>query len=696
MTIQDSKMYFNRELSWLRFNTRVLNEATNTRMPLLEQLKFVAIYGTNLDEFYMIRVAGLKRLYASGITETAADKLTPLQQLNSIRKYLHTEQNTLEKTFHTIKNALTKENLHIKQVKDLSTQEKQSLKEYFITQLYPVIVPVLVDSTHPFPHLNNLSFAIALKFKAQDEALRYGIIRIPRILPRFFEIQVGVFVPIEDIVGEFAQEFFNDYEILSYTPFRVTRNADMEIEEEEADDFFQIMSEGIKTRRKGEIVRLEIGDNDADLVGFVNANVKVDSQDIYMYKTTYLLNLSGLWQIVGSKDFAHLTLPPINPKILPPLESNGDIFTTLNNDDALLFHPYESFDSVVNFIQSAAKDPDVVSIRMTLYRVGKNSPIVQALIEAAENNKQVTALVELKARFDEENNLHWAKRLESAGAHVIYGIPGLKVHAKIALVIKRVNNTLKEYVHLSTGNYNPGTAKIYTDLSLLTSDREIANDALKLFHALSTGNAYKTELSKLKIAPTQIKSELLHLIDNERQKGEQGRIIMKANAFVDVDIIRALYKASQAGVKIDLIVRGICCLRPGVKGVSENIRVISIVGKYLEHARIYYFKNAPTPIYFASADIMPRNLERRIEILTPAINEKIAHKLFEIVSLQLKDNLQAHELQSNGEYKKLSPDQNPINAQEVFEEMTTMLYNASGNNKSAKALKLIKRMMGES
>ncbi len=696
MTIQDSKMYFNRELSWLRFNTRVLNEATNARMPLLEQLKFVAIYGTNLDEFYMIRVAGLKRLYASGITETAADKLTPLQQLSSIRKYLHTEQNSLEKIFHTIKNALAKENLHIKQVKELGVEDKKILKKYFITQLYPVIVPVLVDSTHPFPHLNNLSFAIALKFKSHDEAFRYGIIRIPRILPRFFEIQSGVFVPIEDIVGEFAQEFFDDYEIVSYTPFRVTRNADMEIEEEEADDFFQIMSEGIKTRRKGEIVRLEIGDNDVDLVGFVNANVKVDSQDIYMYKTTYLLNLSGLWQIVGSKDFAHLTLPPINPKILPPLESNGDLFTTLHSDDALLFHPYESFDSVVSFIQSAAKDPDVVSIRMTLYRVGKNSPIVQALIEAAENNKQVTALVELKARFDEENNLHWAKRLESAGAHVIYGIPGLKVHAKIALVIKRVNNALKEYVHLSTGNYNPGTAKIYTDLSLLTSDKEIANDALKLFHALSTGNAYKTELNKLKIAPTQIKTELLHLIDNERQKGEQGRIIMKANAFVDVDIIRALYKASQAGVKIDLIVRGVCCLRPGVKGVSENIRVISIVGKYLEHARIYYFKNAPTPIYFASADIMPRNLERRIEILTPAVSEKIAHKLLEIVTLQLKDNLQAHELQSNGEYKKLAPDQNPINAQEMFEEMTNMLYNASSNTKSAKALRLIKRMMGES
>ncbi|RDU53949.1 RNA degradosome polyphosphate kinase [Helicobacter sp. MIT 00-7814] len=698
MHIQDSRMYFNRELSWLRFNTRVLDEAKNPHILLLDALKFVAIYGTNLDEFYMIRVAGLKRLYASGITEVGADKLTPLQQLSAIRKYLHTEQHSLENIFSNIKTQLAKENLYIKQVSELNSDEKKTLKEYFINYLYPVIVPVLVDSTHPFPHLNNLSFAIALKFKNTEGQFKYGMIRIPRILPRFFEIESGVFVPLEEIVGEFAQEFFQGYEIVSYTPFRVTRNADMEIEEEEADDFFQIMSEGIKTRRKGEIVRLEIGENDKDLLEFVNANIKVDSQDIYTFKIPYLINLSGLWQIVGSKAYAHLCGAPYNPKILPPLDSNTNIFATLDSADALLFHPYESFDSVVNFIQTAAKDPDVLSIRMTLYRVGKNSPIVQALIEAAENNKQVTALVELKARFDEENNLHWAKRLEAAGAHVIYGISGLKVHAKIALVIKKVGGALKEYVHLSTGNYNPGTAKIYTDLSLLTSNKDFANDAIKLFHALSTGSAHKTMLQKLKIAPTQIKSELLSLIEGETNKGEAGRIIMKANAFVDIDIIQALYRASQAGVKVDLIVRGICCLRPGVKGVSENIRVFSIIGKYLEHARIYYFKNAQTPIYFASADIMPRNLERRIEILTPSLSEEISQKLLEILTIQLKDNTQMHELQSNGEYKKLtaSANEKPLSSQDMFEEMVSMLYNAAKKSQVTKAKKLVKRMMGES
>ncbi|RAX54548.1 RNA degradosome polyphosphate kinase [Helicobacter sp. 10-6591] len=697
MDIKDSRMYFNRELSWLRFNTRVLNEAKNPNILLLDNLKFIAIYGTNLDEFYMIRVAGLKRLYASGITEVGADKLTPLQQLTEIRKYLHAQQKELEHIFSTIKAQLAQENLSIKQVSELNTDEKRLLKEYFFNYLYPVIVPVLVDTTHPFPHLNNLSFAIALKFK-DSNGFKYGLIRIPRILPRFFELDSGVFIPLEQIVGEFAQEFFENYEIVSYTPFRITRNADMEIEEEEADDFFQIMSEGIKTRRKGEIVRLEIGQNDEDLLAFVRFHVKVDPCDIYTFKIPYLINLNGLWQIVGSKAYAHLSSAPFHPKVLPPLDSNTDIFATIDNSDALLFHPYESFDSVVNFIQTAAKDPDVLSIRMTLYRVGKNSPIVEALIEAAENNKQVTALVELKARFDEENNLHWAKRLESVGAHVIYGIPGLKVHAKIALVIKKVGNTLKEYVHLGTGNYNPSTAKVYTDLSLLTSDKDIAKDAIKLFHALSTGNARKTTLNKLKIAPTQIKAQLLALIEGEIDQGEQGRIIMKANAFVDTDIIQALYRAAQAGVKIDLIVRGICCLRPGVKGVSENIRVFSLIGKYLEHARIYYFKNADVPIYFASADIMPRNLERRIEILTPSISNTITQKLFEIVNIQLKDNTQIHELQSNGEYKKLLPPekQKPLSAQDLFEEMTNALYDTTKKSQGTKAKRLIKKMMGES
>ncbi|MCH5313733.1 MAG: RNA degradosome polyphosphate kinase [Helicobacter sp.] len=697
MTINDARMYFNRELSWLKFNTRVLNEAKNTNIPLLERLKFVAIYGTNLDEFYMIRVAGLKRLYASGITEVGADKLTPLQQLKSIRDYLDKEKNTLEDVFREIQGGLAKENMHIKQVSELNSEQKKRLHEFFLTHLYPVIVPVAVDATHPFPRLNNLSFAIALKLKdTQEGNIKFAMVRISRLLSRFVEIESGVFVAIENIVGEFANELFGEYEILSYVPFRITRNADMEIEEEEADDFIEIMSEGLKTRRKGEVVRLEIGaDKDNSLLEFVNSHLKVDSKDIYVYHIP--LNLSGLWELVGSKAYAHLTTPPFNPKTLPPLYSNGDILSTMENNDIVLFHPYESFDPVVNFIQSAAKDPDVLSIRMTLYRVGKNSPIVKALIQAAENNKQVTALVELKARFDEENNLYWAHSLESAGAHVIYGVPGLKVHAKIALVIKKIGNTLKEYVHLSTGNYNPSTAKIYTDLSLLTCNGHFAKDAVKLFHSLSTGSSYRTKLSHLYIAPTQIKTKILELIEQEKKMGKEGRIIMKANAFVDTDVIKALYGASIAGVKIDLIVRGVCVLRPGVKGVSENIRVFSIIGKYLEHARIYHFKNDKIGVYFASADIMPRNLERRVEILTPSLNEQMSKRLMEILQMQLSDNVQMYELQSNGEYQKVVSTQKPFSSQLAYEDYVNAIYGDSINNDEViKAKKLAKRMLKES
>ena len=404
-----------------------------------------------------------------------------------------------------------------------------------------------------------------------------------------------------------------------------------------------------------------------------------------------------MWELVGSKAYAHLTTPPFNPKTLPPLNGNVDILSTMESNDIVLFHPYESFDPVVNFIQSAAKDPDVLSIRMTLYRVGKNSPIVKALIQAAENNKQVTALVELKARFDEENNLYWAHSLESAGAHVIYGVPGLKVHAKIALVIKKIGNTLKEYVHLSTGNYNPSTAKIYTDLSLLTCNEHFSKDAVKLFHSLSTGSSYRTKLGHLFIAPTQIKTKILELIEQEKKMGTQGRIIMKANAFVDIDVIRALYGASMAGVKIDLIVRGVCALRPGIKGVSENIRVFSIIGKYLEHARIYHFKNDKVGVYFASADIMPRNLERRVEILTPSLNEQMSKRLMEILQMQLSDNVQMYELQSNGEYHKVTNTQKPFSSQIAYEEYVNAIYGDSvSNDEVIKAKKLAKRMLKES
>lgn len=695
---KEEKIFFNRELSWLRFNTRVLNEAKNTKIPLLERLKFIAIYGTNLDEFYMVRVAGLKRLYLAGILECGADKLTPLQQLSEIRDYIHKEQKSLEGLFNDICTNLAKEGLFIKNINELKDEDKKDLREYFYSYLYPIIVPIIVDSTHPFPHLNNLSFAMAIKLKdTQDRnKIKFGMVRIPRMLPRFIEVKSDIFVPIEMVVGEFIGEVFHGCEVLSYTPFRITRNADMEIEEEEADDFIEIMAEGLKARKKGEVVRLEVGNSDDEsLLEFIASHIKIDKEDIYRYKIP--LNLNALWQFVGSKKFAHLSLPSFGAKILPPLNNAIDIFSAIDSNDIALFHPYESFESVVNFIQSAAKDPDVYSIRMTLYRVGKNSPIIKALTQAAENNKQVTALVELKARFDEENNLYWAKALETAGAHVIYGIPGLKVHAKIALVIKKVGDTFKKYVHLSTGNYNPATAKIYTDISYFSSNPDIANDAVKLFHTLSTGYADQARLTSLLVAPTQIKPKLLELIANEIKSGNEGHIILKANAVVDTDIIKALYEASKAGVKIEMIVRGICCLIPKMKGISENIRVISIIGKYLEHARIYYFKHSNPQIYFASADLMPRNLEKRVEIMTPINNQAIAEKLFDILKLQLEDNTQAHELEQNGEYTKLEQSENnAISSQDEYEKYINALYTNSLDSKDSKAKKLVKRMMGES
>lgn len=689
--------YFNRELSWLRFNTRVLNEAKNAKLPLLERLKFLAIYSTNLDEFYMIRVAGLQRLFANGVRESGADKLTPLEQLVEIRSYINAEKQEISGLYNEIRNALSKEGLSLRHFAELDSKTKQDMHEYFKIYLYPIIVPIVVDSIHPFPHLNNLSFAIAVLLKNKEtKETKYGMVRIPRVLKRFVRAGRDSFIFTESIVGAFADELFEGYETKAYLPFRVTRNADMEIEEDEADDFIALMSEGLKARKKGEIVRLEVGPVGGEpdykkLLDFVNSQLKIQAEDVYEYNTP--LGFSAFWELIGLNEYAYLTPPNYVAKILPPLD-DGNIFDRIDEGDVLLFHPYESFDSVVSFIQQAAKDPDVLSIRMTLYRVGKNSPIVKALMEATEN-KQVTVLVELKARFDEENNLHWAKALESAGAHLIYGVPNLKVHAKIALVIRKKEDKLHEYVHLSTGNYNAQSAKIYTDVSLLSANTCFAKDAVKFFHSLSTGSSKQVKLESIYMAPTQIKDKLLKLIEEETTHKEQGRIILKANACVDTDIIDSLYNASRAGVKIDLLIRGICCLKPGVKGLSENIRVSSIIGKYLEHARIYYFKHAKEGIYFSSADLMPRNLERRIELLTPALDQKVAKKLMQILTLQLKDSMQRYELGSDGEYYKVGAKDGGLNSQETFERMTDQIHSA--NQKSNEKVKrLINRMMGES
>jgi polyphosphate kinase len=695
--LKNPVLYINRELSWLQFNTRVLNQALNESLPLLERLKFLAIYGTNLDEFYMIRVAGLKKLFSAGVNVSGGDRFTPLHQLREIRTYLHDEQKVVEHCLLDIMHHLEKEGMFFKSYQETTPEQRKILDSYFHDNIYPVIVPIAVDATHPFPHLNNLGFGQIVKLRDKDDASieRYGLIRIPRVLPRFVEIDNRIYIPIGSLVAEHVEELFPGYELIKFSAFRVTRNADIAIEEEEADDFMEILEEGLKLRKKGELVRLELSNHaDDDLLNFFNRHANVFKDDIYRFQT--YLNLGALWQVVGNKDFAHLTSPSFKPRNLPPLNSDESLYTILDKEDLVIYHPFESFEPVVRLIQTAAKDPDVVSIRMTLYRSGSKSVIVQSLIAAAESGKQVTVMVELRARFDEENNLQWAKALENAGAHVIYGITGFKVHAKAALITRRVDGKLKQYAHIGTGNYNPSTATVYTDISYMTSNDAITYDMTRFFHFL-TGFSKKGKLHELYMAPTQIKPKLLSLIHNETRMGSEGMIIAKMNALVDEDIIRALYKASQAGVKIELIIRGVCCLRPGVEGVSENIRVTSIIGKYLEHARIFYFKHATPQTYISSADWMPRNLLRRIELLTPVSGEEASAKLLQILQLQISDNDLSYELQNNGVYVKVSREgSSAINSHAIVETETNKVYNSTKKQTPNYVQQLTTRLFKES
>ena len=697
--MNDKKSVFiNRELSWLRFNSRVLAQCEKA-LPPLEKLKFIAIYMTNLDEFYMIRIAGLKQLFAAGVAASGSDGMSPLEQLREIRKYIKDELAIVEKHYKDALKELAQNGLFIKNYDEISPELQAKCDKYFFSNILPVIVPIAVDATHPYPHLNNLSFSLAVKLADADspEILKFGMIRISRVLPRFYQVSDEVYVPIETIVHRHAEEIFPGYKLLSSAAFRVTRNADIVIEEEEADDFMMILEQGLKLRRKGAFVRMQIQKNaDADIVEFLNSHMKIFYKDIYEY--TVPLTLNSLWQIVGNKEFSHLCLPPYAPKTLPPFSSHLSMFDVIDKEDVLVVHPYESFDPVVQFIKEAGKDPRVISIRMTLYRVDKNSPIIQSLIDAANDGKQVTVMVELKARFDEENNLHWAKALEDAGAHVIYGITGFKVHAKVSQVIRQEGGKLKFYMHLATGNYNGGSAKIYTDVSYFTSREEFASDTTTFFHILS-GFSKNRRLQTLLMSPMQIKERVLEMIKAETARGEQGRIVAKMNALVDSDIVDALVKASSAGVQIDLIVRGICCVRPGVKGLSENIRVRSLIGKYLEHARVFYFRHADPQIYIASADWMPRNLERRLELMTPIIDKNLQERLLEFLRLQLSDNELAFELQNSGEYAKVTPKEGDarINSQEVLEEYVSGIYKATKKDTDkGKSEQMVAKLLKES
>ena len=691
--LNSSILYTNRELSWLQFNSRVLKQSSKESNPLLERLKFIAIYSTNLDEFYMIRVAGLKELYSARVNTTSLDNMTPKEQLDSIYQYLKDEKKTLEKKYKNITLQLEDNGLLIERYRNLSDALKQKADEFFFENIFPVIIPIAVDSTHPFPPLNNLSLSLAIKLQDDSsdyEDSKFAMIRIPRLLPRFIKIDEGIYITIESLVRAHTDDIFPGFNILATATFRVTRNADIMIKEEEADDFMEILEQGLRRRKKGAFVRLEIEEDcDDELLDFLLSHLDIDEKDIYSCGIP--LNLGALWSVIGDKEFSHLNMPMNQPRSLPPLNPNESIFKTLDREDIVTMQPYESFDPVVKFIQDAAKDPRVLSIRMTLYRVGKNSPIVQALIDASNNGKQVTAMVELKARFDEENNLIWAKALEEAGAHVIYGISGFKVHAKITQIIRKSEDKLKIYLHFSTGNYNETTAKIYTDISYFTSKTEFRADSITFFHIL-TGFSKNKKLNNLKMSPHQMKNSLLDMIKKEREKKSDGRIIAKMNALVDTDIIKALYKASMEGVKIDLIIRGICCLRPGIKGVSENIKVKSIIGKYLEHARIFYFKNAAPQAYISSADWMPRNLEKRFELMIPMYDEVLSAKIKDLLNLQLNDNELSWDLLSDGTYKQVERDKDikAIGSQEYLENYVNKIYKANTKNKNTKVKKIFK------
>lgn len=668
VNIADPSFYNNRELSWLNFNLRVLEEAMDERNALLERYKFLAITSSNLDEFFMVRVAGLLDQVKAGFNrpENKAG-LTPAQQLESISELAHQLIKEQDHTYlQQLVPALAKEKIQIVPISDLSDSHLSCLEEYFDENIFPVLTPMAIDAYHPFPMLSNKSINLAIivgekeeKVDIQPFAGKLAIVQVPSVINRYIELPSTdgsrTFVLLEQVISRFMQKLFNGYEVQSVTPFRITRNADLTIHEDEAEDLLEEIEEELKKRKWGATVRLEVQSNvqDKQVVNYLIEELEVDLKDVYFVQApldlTFLFSFYNTIQVTHK----HLVEETYIPQIPQDLLGKKDIFETALEDDILLYHPYESFEPVVEFMAQAAKDPDVLAIKQTLYRVSGNSPIIKSLKRAAENGKQVTVLVELKARFDEQNNVQWAKELEKAGCHVIYGMTHLKTHSKITMIVRRKKNKIERFVHLGTGNYNDATARIYTDMGLITSNEEIGIDATNFFNYLS-GHMEKPKYHHLIVAPFDIRDKFVELIDQEIEFHKQfgnGHIIAKMNALSDKQLIMKLYEASNIGVKIELIIRGICCLRPGIKGVSENITVRSIVGTFLEHARIYYFHhNGEKKVYLSSADMMTRNMETRVEILFPILKTHLKQRIFKWVDLMLSDNVKAREQDAAGHY----------------------------------------------
>ena len=703
INLNDPQYYLNRELSWLEFNGRVLHEACDDRTPLLERLKFLAIFNSNLDEFFMVRLAALKQQVEAKVTLLTPDGRTPQQQLDDIRStlspYVKKEHQHFEQVLRPL---LVNQGIHILDYIDLNQKQRTHLNSYFEEQVFPVLTPLAVDPSHPFPFISNLSLNLAVVVKNPDtEEEFFARVKVPSVLPRFLPIppELGdqnnekpaywTGVPLEQAIAHNLESLFPGMSIQEYHPFRITRDADLVLEEDEADDLLLAIEQELRKRRLGgSPVRLEIQSQTPEIVrSRLLHDLELTESDLY--EVDGLLGLRDLMyfmalplpelkdpprQSVVPLRLQRLREPSLNPDALETDEGK-DFFAVIREKDLLVHHPYQSFSTtVVRFITHAAYDPNVLAIKMTLYRTSGDSPIVNALIAAAENGKQVSVLVELKARFDEENNIYWAKRLERVGVHVVYGLVGLKTHSKTVMVVRREKDRIRRYVHIGTGNYNQKTARLYTDLGLFSCREELAADITDLFNFL-TGYSLQKSYRELLVAPVNMRDRFLALIHREIenvQNGFSGRIVAKMNALVDPQIIATLYEASRAGVQIDLIIRGVCCLRPGLKDISENIRIISIVGRFLEHSRIFYFhNNTQEEIYIGSADWMRRNLDRRVEVITPVKDPDIAKDLQEIMGIMLADNRQAWELQADGTYIQRRPyDDSPeANSQKILMNM---------------------------
>lgn len=673
INLNKPEYFFNRELSWLKFNLRVLREAGVKTTPLLERLKFVAITASNLDEFFMVRVAGLWDQYENGINKRDAAGLTVKAQLEEISKAAHDQMKLLNKYLLSLVKELREAGIYICRVSELSEKGRRWLEAYYQEEIFPVLTPMAVDASRPFPFLANKTLNLAVELTNQEGEDSMGIVQVPSVLPRLLEVpgeEKRSFVFLEDVINEHCSDLYSGCKILDVVPFRITRDADLEFDEDDIDNLLKEVEKSLRKRTRGASVRLEIYNKaNSRIRKFLYNNLDITEQEVYeingpLDATCFFkfASLPGMWP------WLYEPFVPQRPLELP---DDSDIFKVLRERDVLLHHPYESFDPVVKFVSDAANDPNVLAIKQTLYRVSGNSPIVAALARAAENGKQVTVLVELKARFDEENNIIWARRLEEAGCHVIYGLMGLKTHAKIILVVRKEADGIKRYVHLGTGNYNDNTAKLYTDMGLMTANDQFGSDASAFFNVLS-GYSDPPVWNKLVMAPLGLRKKIYELIDNEIsivKKGGTGHIIAKMNSLIDYPVIQKLYEASMAGVKIDLIIRGICGLRAGMDGISDNITVCSIVGRQLEHSRIFWFQGGgKEQLFLSSADWMPRNLNDRVELFFPVETPAHIERIKKVLDLYLRDNVGAHMMQSNGTYRRVTNRLEPVGAQSTLYE----------------------------